>query len=439
MVNRLKTLSKEFQSILRETSRIGAGFGYPVYLVGGVVRDLLLRRPVYDFDIVVEGDAIGLARELAAKLGAAFCRHHSFGTATVTIGRHRIDFATARTEHYTHWGALPRVKPSTLTEDLRRRDFTINALAISLNKDDWGRMLECSRGLDDLDNGLLRVLHDKSFLEDPTRILRAIRFEQRFSFKLEENTFNLFTEAFGQNALGYVSQHRLRDELVLLLREPEPRRVIRRIDSLVGFCFLHPELGLTREHYALFSRIEAAISHYQKKYRKHRPQQAWLIYLAAILMKLSAGQLTKLLSDYAFRKGERLIIQSITAGLGKVKVLTKNLKPYAVYRLLNEYSFEALLFFYAYYPQVKIRRQIDYFFSELSGIRLSVRGKDLKQLNLSPDSLYGELLRQLLCAKINKGLGTKKKELQEAKAIFHRLSRSFCPRSQLGSKNCGRV
>ena len=163
MVNRLKSLSSEFVTVLKESSSLADSLGFKVYLVGGVVRDLILERKVFDLDIVVEGNAIVFADKLSELLGEKLHRHHSFGTATVDFREHKIDFATARTETYSHQGVLPKVSPASIVEDLFRRDFTINAMAISLNKEDYGKLIDLYDGLGDIKKKLIRVLHNKSF------------------------------------------------------------------------------------------------------------------------------------------------------------------------------------------------------------------------------------------------------------------------------------
>ena len=391
---------------------------YNIYLIGGVVRDLILRKDVFDLDIVVEGNAIVFVKKLANQLGAKFNRHHSFGTATLYFDGHKIDFATARTEKYTHRGALPRIKPASLAKDLFRRDFSINAMAISLNKTDYGTLVDLYNGLDDLKKGLIRVLHDKSFQDDPTRILRAIRFEQRFSFKIEPKTFKLMEEALRVQSLELVGPHRLRDEIILTLKEPKPYHYIRRIKGLTGFSFLDKEIKLDEESFRLLLRIEKAYLYYKKRFKKHRKLEIWLLYLAAILIKLPSSKLKELFHEFGFRKGERIIISSIKEGKSKIKKIGGYTKPGVIYRVLEPYSFESALFFYAYYQDKKVRRNIEYFLDELVGISLKIKGRDLKKMNLKPYPLYGKVLLRTLYSKINKGLKGKREEAEEAKRIF---------------------
>ena len=203
--------------------------GYSLYVVGGFVRDLLLGQPTLDLDLVVEGNAITLARRLVEKVGGRVRSHGRFGTAKLILEEPResglppaLDFVTARTEFYPHPSALPQVERSSIKQDLYRRDFTINTMAISLDRARYGELLDFYGGERDLREGLIRILHSLSFVEDPTRMLRAVRFEQRLGFEIEERTEELLRSAL--DLLGRVSGDRLRHELLQILREPAPER-----------------------------------------------------------------------------------------------------------------------------------------------------------------------------------------------------------------------
>jgi len=421
MVNRLKKLPPRFQEVLKASSSLAGSLGFNIYLVGGVVRDLILARAIFDLDIVVEGEAIVFASHLAKRIGGSFKKHHAFGTATVYFNEHKIDFATARVEKYPHWGALPRIKPAALSQDLFRRDFTINAMAISLNKNNYGRLIDLYNGAQDLGKKLIRVLHKDSFLEDPTRILRAVRFEQRFNFIIEANTFRLMDEALSAKALKLVSPHRLREELILILKEPAPRRYIKRINELEKFSFLDPKLDFKEENFRFFLRIEKAVLRYQKKIRKNM-SQVWLMYLAGILINLPLKKIIKVFHDFGFRKREREMVISLKKNIHKIKKLDKNIKPETVYHILKPYALESIIFFYAYYPRKILRKNIDHFLDKLTDISLKVKGEDLKSFGLKPLTLYSKLLQKLLYAKIAKGLKSKKEEKKELKRIFRRLT-----------------
>lgn len=424
MVSKLKKLSSQFKNILKTSSAIANSSGFNIYLVGGVVRDLILKRKVFDLDIVVEGNAIVFAKKLAECLKSDFRRHHSFGTATINIDGHKIDFVTARTEKYSHQGALPKVSPASLDKDLLRRDFTINTMAISLNKADYGKLIDLCNGLGDLKKGLIRVLHSESFHDDPTRILRAIRFEQRFSFKIEPGTFKLIKEALGKPSLELVGPHRLRDEITLILKEAKPSRYIKRIKELVGFSFIDKTIKLDKPSFQLFVRIEESVLYYEKRFKKHRKLEVWLLYLAAILIKLSPSRLKKFFHDFGFRKGERDVVSSIVKSINKIKRLGKHTKASNIYRILEPYSFESILFFYAYYQKRSLRKNIERFLDKLVDIRLKIKGRDLKKMDLKPHVLYSKILKKALYSKIDKGLKSKHQEAEEIRRIFKRHNKN---------------
>jgi tRNA nucleotidyltransferase (CCA-adding enzyme) len=204
----------------------------PTYLVGGAVRDLLRGAQAVDLDLAVEGDARSVARALAERLGGGAREHERFGTATVQAPDLRFDLATTRTETYDEPGALPRVAEAPLSEDLRRRDFTVNAMAIALTGDDLGHLYDPHGGRRDLDARLVRVLHSGSFFDDPTRLLRAVRYETRLGFGMDEDTERTARAAVAEDALSTVSGARVRDELMDLLAEHEAPAAVQRMHDL---------------------------------------------------------------------------------------------------------------------------------------------------------------------------------------------------------------
>jgi len=199
----LSRLPYEIRDLVHRASGLARETNLSAYIVGGLVRDLLLGFKNFDLDIVVERDGIRFAEKFAAILKARLIRHRRFGTATVICRCGlKVDIATARREYYPQAGGLPVVSPGTLEDDLLRRDFTINAMAISINRADFGRIIDLFDGRSDLRDKKIRILHDLSFIDDPTRILRAIRFEKRYSFSIEANTLRLLKEASRKNMLG---------------------------------------------------------------------------------------------------------------------------------------------------------------------------------------------------------------------------------------------
>ncbi|MFA5362221.1 MAG: hypothetical protein WC335_03095, partial [Candidatus Omnitrophota bacterium] len=210
--------------------------GYNAYLVGGFVRDLLLGVKNFDLDFVIEQDGIVVAEIMAQRLKAKLVRHHRFGTAALIRGQHhhKIDIATARKEQYLCPASLPQVSPGTLKDDLFRRDFTINALAVAVNGHSFGTLIDYYGGRNDLRDRKIRILHEESFIDDPTRILRGIRFEQRFDFTIEPGTRRRLRDAVRRGMLEQVQPQRLRDDLILMFKEACPLKEIRRIDRKSG-------------------------------------------------------------------------------------------------------------------------------------------------------------------------------------------------------------
>jgi tRNA nucleotidyltransferase (CCA-adding enzyme) len=212
------------------------------YLVGGAVRDLLRGKSTVDLDVAVEGDAVQAAAALAERLGGSAVQHERFGTATVRSPALTVDLATTRRETYSQPGALPTVEPAPLAEDLRRRDFSVNAMAIGLSGADLGRLHDPTDGHEDLEARIIRVLHPASFLDDPTRLLRAVRYESRLGFRLDPDTEDLARQAAAADALSTVSGARIRDELLDLLAEHETPRSVGRLADLGLDSALHPAL-----------------------------------------------------------------------------------------------------------------------------------------------------------------------------------------------------
>ena len=219
----------------------------PAYLVGGAVRDLLRGARAVDLDVAIEGNATAVARTVADRTGGDAIIHERFGTATVTARGFVADLATTRRETYSQPGALPDVASATLEEDLARRDFAINAMAVGLSRDEVGRLVDPHGGRADLDERVVRILHDRSFVDDPTRLLRAVRYEARLGFRMDRDTEAAAREAIGAGALGTVSGHRIRDELMDLLGEVEVGRAVERLRDLGLDRALHPSLDADPE------------------------------------------------------------------------------------------------------------------------------------------------------------------------------------------------
>ena len=282
-----RSLDDDNLSILRCLRRRALIHSLAVYLVGGPVRDVLMGRPIKDLDFVVEGDAPQVARELAEELGGEVLVHPRFGTATLVLGENRVDIVTARRETYPQPAALPVVTPGSISDDLGRRDFSINALALSLGES-RPQVLDSHGGLDDIRNGLIRTLHPNSFVDDPTRILRAVRYEQRLDFRIEQETQAQLLGAATQGYLTSVTGDRLRHELERMLQEERPDLPFGRLGELGILAVIHPSLAgepATARLSAVADRESG-----EEFIPGHDAGPTALIFLSALAYPLSTGE-----------------------------------------------------------------------------------------------------------------------------------------------------
>ncbi|TEU18837.1 MAG: CBS domain-containing protein, partial [Anaerolineales bacterium] len=331
--------------LIQQASQTAAQMGSSLYVVGGFVRDLLLGTPTLDLDLVVEGNAIALARRLQKRVGGRVTSHVRFGTAKLILDAKAfpipyLDFVTARTEFYEHATALPQVERSSIKQDLHRRDFTINTLAICLDPDRYGELLDFYGGEQDLKRGLIRVLHSLSFVEDPTRMLRAARLEQRLGFRLEERTEELIGNAL--DLLDRTTGERIRHELYLILEEATPEEALCRLDELGVLAQIHPRLrcnGWLTEKYRL---LRQALKTKSWKLEDGERLVVEILYLALLTYRLSAPDLESLVKRLKIASEEAALLRQVNRLLFSTSELVKARRPSAIYRLLKPYSGPAI-------------------------------------------------------------------------------------------------
>jgi len=254
-------LDTHIKDLLENIGRTGNQLGYPLYVVGGFVRDLLLNRSIEDIDIVVEGDGIKFARFYAKQEGCRINTHKKFGTAVIIYpDNFKIDVASARLEYYQTPAALPIVEKSSIKRDLARRDFTINTLAISLNPDNFGTMIDYFGANRDLKDKTIRTIHNLSFVEDPTRIFRAIKFSNRFGFNIGRVTSNLIKNAIKIDCFKHLSGLRVLNELKQILEEDNPIPAIQSLESYGLEKVIHPSLTFIPNTYQLLESVNKILS-----------------------------------------------------------------------------------------------------------------------------------------------------------------------------------
>jgi tRNA nucleotidyltransferase (CCA-adding enzyme) len=408
-------LPRRVVELLKNFGRVADLMGFNAYLVGGLVRDILLKRENLDVDIVVEGDGIKFAQEFASEHDVRVRSHKKFGTVVLVFpDGFKVDVATARIEYYDFPAAPPTVEMSSLKMDLYRRDFTINTLAVKLNRRDYGTLIDYFGALKDIREKALRVLHSLSFVEDPTRVLRAIRFEQRFGFKIGKLTLALMKNAVAINCFKGLSGRRLFLELKLLLMEPEPIQAIERMDEFDLLQVISPEIRFTAELKTLMEEIRGVLSWFDHLYLEE-PYEPWKVYWHGLTSALDSKGLQTLGERLQMgdAEGRRMVAQRVEMNsvLDKLFRSKGESSHYELYKLLFVYDTETLLFMMAKANNRTVKRQISNFFTQLRGAKVSLTGRDLKHMGFQPGPLYRQILDALLEAKLNNQVNTKEDEL----------------------------
>jgi len=381
-----------------------------VYLVGGSVRDVLLGEPNFDVDIVVVGDGIALAVALAQELEGRVRAHDKFGTAVVLYGQdERVDVVTARSESYEAPAALPTVEPGSIDDDLHRRDFTINAMAVSLKDGEPGLLVDPFEGRSDLQAGRIRVLHDRSFSDDPTRILRAIRYEDRYGFRMDDETVALARACIATGHVGDLSGARLREELIALLEEGDVSHAIPRLAELEAEKEIHPHVVADAEAVQLFDRLRELNDRYDLDV------PAWRLGLAALARKLPSDEIAPWLDGLKVRRRDAdQIAAAITDGpkiaeqLGGVSPT-----PADIVALAEPNAPDAPLFALG----LTDLPQLHEYFDRLAGIRLEITGADVAELGPGESPRVGEILAELRRRKLNGELEGRESELAAAREL----------------------
>jgi len=367
-----------------------------VYLVGGAARDLLLGGAPVDLDLAVEGDPAAFA----ASLGGELRVHDRFGTSTVTLDGFTYDIARTRRETYARPGALPDVEPAPLAEDLHRRDFTVNAVALALAGDTAGELSTVPATLEDLDARRLRVLHDESFIDDPTRLLRLVRYGTRLGFEIEPHTRSLADAAISGGALGTVSGSRIGAELRLLASEPDPVRALGGMRELGLDAAIHPGFGLVDE-----DLLRRAIALLPDDGRRDR------LALAAAARGVPAPELAALLDSLAFEAEDRGAIVLAATRAGEVaSALAAARVPSEIAAAVAGGPPELVALAGALGAEPQAREWLD----QLRHVRLEIDGRDLLAAGVPEGPAIGRGLRAALAAKLDRRASGRDQELAEA-------------------------
>ncbi len=421
MITRLikEHFPERIQNLLLEFGKIGDELGYSVYAVGGFVRDLIMRVDNFDMDIVIEGDGIHFAEVFGQRFTCRIRAHKKYGTAIIIFPDGlKVDVATARLEVYESPAALPTVEKGSIRMDLYRRDFTINTLAIKLNPSSFGELIDFFGGMRDIKDKVIRVLHNLSFVEDPTRVFRAIRFEQRFGFQIAKHTQNLMKNAVRMGFLERLSGRRIFSEIVLILEEEFPLPALKRMRDFNLLPVLHPKIKFDKEVESLFEQIHHVISWFDLLFLKEKYNR-WIIYFWGLLDSLKKEEIEEVCKrlDLNEKIQRRLIEGKYQAEQALLRVFYwinsgVNPKRSEIYELLHTLSTETILFMMAKTTQNETRRFISLYFTQLKDTKPLLKGSDLIEMGIKPGPVIKKILNELLIARLDEKVITREDELR---------------------------
>ncbi len=377
-----------------------------IYLVGGPVRDALLGSPVADLDFSVQGDAVAIAKRFAGETGGKITAHPQFGTSTVVADERRVDLVTARREEYPEPGSLPRVTAGSIEDDLARRDFTVNAMALRV----WpaGRgILDPVSGLDDLESGIVRVLHSQSFVDDPTRMFRAVRYEQRFGFHIDDSTLHLMASAVDSGIMDSVSGDRWLHEVERVLEEAEPGRVLLRASELGLLSGLHRSLADDAGVRAMAECDDGRLA----------PDE----WLAALFSPLSEADGCAVIQRLRL-SGRWAMVARDTIELREKETAVRESagRPSGLYCILKPFAPQAIAARAKLTGDPFVRRALLSYLNELRFVRPSLTGDDLLEMGAPQGPLVGEILAHLHCARLDGALSDTVEERALARDLLTR-------------------
>jgi tRNA nucleotidyltransferase (CCA-adding enzyme) len=420
----LQAMTPKQGRLLRAVAEEATRLHFPIYIVGGFVRDLLLGHPGLDFDLVVEGDAVRLAGSLSRKYGGKITSHPRFGTAIwnlegsklagpqvfleKTVNLHSLDLISARSESYKHHAALPTVKRGMLTDDLRRRDFTINTLALRLDGEHFGVLRDDLGGLEDLQAGLIRVLHPASFMDDPTRLFRLVRYEQRYNFQIATETLGLIPEALP--VIGKLSAERLRHELDLILEEEKAASMLKRMAELRILEAAHPTLQWNQAAQTRFLNGMAATTTLAQS--PSRCNLGWILWL----MDVPGPSLKNIEKRLHFESGLRDVLLAASTLYAKVDSLAGK-KPSRCVAVLDGIPLKAVQVVFQALPDGPNRQVLKDYLETWWHVKPKTNGHELKKRGLQPGPAYKSILQRLRAAWLDGEIRT----VEGEKALLDKL------------------
>lgn len=411
-------ISKHLLAILESIGNTASLLGYNAYAVGGFVRDLFLYRTNEDIDIVVEGDGIAFAKTYAEKNKLRIHAHEKFGTAVIIFpDGFKIDVASARTEYYKFPAALPTVEMSSIKLDLFRRDFTINTLAIQLAPDNFGILIDFFSAQRDIKENVIRILHNMSFVEDPTRAFRAIRFEQRFGFTIGKLTSDLIKNAVKMDFFSRLSGRRVFTELKLILEEENPVPAFVRLSDYNLVQFIHPSIKVSKQLIKQLNSVKKVLSWFDLLFLEESYNK-WVVYFLALISRCDIETSAAICSKFELKPGYTKLLSTERLAAEHCLLKLKRKLPAdnsSLYRELSVFNTELLLYIMAAAGNKKIEKAVSFYITNLREAGISLQGRDLIELGMKPGPMFKTIMEEILKAKLNGQLKNKDDEIAFAK------------------------
>ncbi|MGL1930465.1 MAG: CBS domain-containing protein [Desulfotalea sp.] len=420
-----KQLTKKIITLLETIGSHADEMKLNAFAVGGFVRDLLLKRPNEDLDIVIEGNGIEFAKQLAIKLKGKCLAHDKFLTAVVTLpDGFKVDIATARLEYYDSPASLPMVQLSSIKHDLSRRDFTINAMALQINSKNFGTLIDFYNSQNDLNDRAIRILHNLSFVEDPSRIFRAIRFESRMNFHIGQHTERLINNAVTMNLFGKSRDSRFLNELKIIFKENDPITSLLRLAELQFFQFLWPDLRpsyrITRRFTHMLKQAKKAIFLFKEYEPKSGKVDLWMVYLLAIYHSSGIEELEAFCSRFKENiiNSKKLFYAKSQGDFLRARMDNRiNFRPSQVDSALSDENHETLLYVWLTAKKTRVQKYIYHYISNTKQTKSFLTGRDLMEIGYKPGPKFSEILSTLRAARIDGLTSSKEDEIRYLEEI----------------------
>ncbi|MGB9750005.1 MAG: CBS domain-containing protein [Caldisericia bacterium] len=418
-----KNLSIKTLSLIRKIGKVADKMKINAYLVGGFVRDIFLNKQTKDIDIVIEGDSIMFAQELKKIFKINMHIYPDFKTATLNIDDLRIDIASSRREYYKEPASLPRVEMGgNIRDDLLRRDFTINTLAISINKNSFGNLIDLLNGFKDLKEKKIRVLHNLSFIDDPTRILRAVRYSAKLNFRIEKETRHLIKNTIKTGLFTDAKNTRIKEELFLILKDKKiALKGLKLLKNLGGLKLIHRKLILTNE---TIKKVEFALNISSELDENKKDYELELILFFMLISELNDYNRKEIIERWNLKRD---FINNESYYFNKIEELKNCTSRYDIYNLLKNLNLEELIYL-LYKSESKEKLKIKEFIFKLSDIKIKLKGKDLISIGLKPSRDFKYIFEKVKEEVINGNLHTLEDELKFVIENFGKEGKNYVVR-----------